>query len=90
LRVDFDALGKRAEVIAPVAAALDPLRLRAVLAKALIDRVVIVCPCRLIAPSARSVSARAWSRIAFSSVMRSFSSEPYQFSVVGAGLNKTV
>jgi hypothetical protein len=35
--------------------------------------VVIGGPCRLIAPSARSVSARAWSKIAFSSVIRSFS-----------------
>jgi hypothetical protein len=33
--------------------------LRAVLAKALIDWVVMVGPCRLTAPSARSVSARA-------------------------------
>jgi hypothetical protein len=56
LRVDFDTLGERAKMIAPVATPSIRNLLRAVLAKALTDWAAMVGPSRSIAPSALGVS----------------------------------
>jgi hypothetical protein len=54
LRIDFDTLGERAKMIAPVATALGPHSLAGRSGKHLDRLVGMVGPCRSIAPSAQS------------------------------------
>ena len=73
-RVHFDPLGKCTEVVAAVAAKLGAHAPAGGPGKRVESaRREMAGPSRSSAPSALSASARAWSRVAFSSTMRSFS-----------------